>query len=362
MKQCVAVAMSGGVDSSVTAGLLQRRGLDVIGITLRLWEAPPTCEVTENIHACCSLSAVEDAKAVADVLGIPHYTLDFRDVFSQDVITYFIQAYKDGKTPNPCIACNKWIKFGLLWQRAQQFGADFLATGHYARIVYDARRKVYSLLRGADRRKDQSYVLYQLQQDLLPHILFPMAELTKTETRRLAKEWHLPVFNKPESQDICFIPDNDYKKFLRSRAPQHFIPGNFVDKEGRVLGTHAGIPCYTVGQRRGLHLGGPGGPYYVTALDVPHNRVIVGGAADLFRTAVEVQEVSWVEETPETDFSALGKIRYAAKEAPCRVHVSDGARMRVEFVTPQRAVTAGQALVLYDAATGERVLGGGIIV
>lgn len=361
MKQCVAVAMSGGVDSSVTAGLLKNQGFDVIGITLRLWEEENTCVVTDNIHACCSLASVDDAKEVADVLGIPHYTLDFRQVFSQDVISYFIEAYTQGKTPNPCIACNKWIKFGLLWEQAKQFGADFLATGHYARIVYDKDRQVYSLLRGADRKKDQSYVLYQLTQEVLPHLLFPMADFAKADTRALAAEWKLPVFNKPESQDICFIPDNDYKSFLRKRVPACFQPGDFVDTTGKVIGRHQGIPCYTIGQRRGLQLGGPGGPYYVIALNVAHNQVIVGSEKELFTTHVPIHEVSWVEEIPTKPFVALGKIRYAAKEALCQVYPSTEGMTYVEFQQPQRAVTSGQALVLYDVQTGERVLGGGII-
>lgn len=361
MNKRVAVAMSGGVDSSVTAGILKKQGYDVIGITLRLWEEDTSCQAIDNIHACCSLSAVDDAKAVASILGIPHYTLDFRDVFHHDVIDYFVQAYIKGHTPNPCIACNKLIKFGLLWQKAQQFGAQYLATGHYARIAYDETNQVYSLLRGTDRHKDQSYVLYQLTQELLPHVLFPMAALEKTHTRELAEEWGLPVFNKPESQDICFIPDNDYKNFLRQRVPQYFKPGDFVDQDGRVVGRHKGIPCYTIGQRRGLNLGGPGGPYYVTALDVKHNRVIVGSERDLFSTTVHAQNVSWVEQMPKKPFEAFGKIRYAAQEMPCMVYPEDGG-LRAEFDVPQRAVTAGQALVLYNREDGERVLGGGVII
>lgn len=362
MTKRVAVAMSGGVDSSVTAGLLQKKGYDVIGITLRLWEEDADTLAVENIHACCSLSAVDDAKAVAAVLGIPHYTLDFRDIFRQDVIAYFVDSYRQGKTPNPCIACNKWIKFGLLWKKAQQFGADFLATGHYARIQYHNDTGIYSLLRGTDRRKDQSYVLYQLNQDILPHLLFPMADLEKTHTRELAKEWNLPVFNKPESQDICFIPDNDYKGFLRHEDSKMFRKGKFIDQQGRVIGQHQGIPAYTIGQRRGLNLGGPGGPYYVTDLDVAHNTVVVGGEKDLFSTEVHAEDVSWVEQAPSAPFEALGKIRYAAKESPCMVYPKEDGTIRVVFSQPQRAVTRGQALVLYDAATGERVLGGGVIL
>lgn len=361
MSQCVAVAMSGGVDSSVTAGLLKQQGYDVIGITLRLWEQDPSCPAVENIHACCSLSAVDDAKAVASALGIPHYTLDFRDLFRHDVIDYFVQSYAVGKTPNPCIACNKWIKFGLLWQKAQQFGADFLATGHYARIRYDEEKQVYQLLRGADRKKDQSYVLYQLTQDLLPHILFPMAGLEKPQTRALAKKWGLPVFDKPESQDICFIPDNDYKGFLYKENPKAFKPGDFVDQTGKVLGRHKGIPCYTIGQRRGLDLGGPGGPYFVTAIDTKHNRVVVGSRHDLMSTVVYADEATWVEGLPDGPFAAYGKIRYAAPESPCTVYPEENGTFRAVFDSPQRAVTAGQALVLYNREDGERVLGGGVI-
>ena len=358
MKKCIAVAMSGGVDSSVTAGLLREEGYDVIGVTLRLWEDDSACLPADNVHACCSLSSGDDAKAVATVLGIPHYTLDFRDVFRRDVIDYFVAEYAVGRTPNPCIACNKFIKFGLLWDKAKQFGADFLATGHYAQVAYDEKRRVYSLLRGADARKDQSYVLYQLTQDMLPHLLFPMAALEKTETRALARKWGLPVFNKPESQDICFIPDNDYKGFLRREAPQIFRRGKMVDRTGRTVGEHQGLPGYTVGQRRGLQLGGPGGPYYVTRLDTERNRVVVGAEKDLFSAEVKATAATWVEGTPKSAFKAYGKIRYAAKEAPCTVY-PDGDQLTAVFETPQRAVTAGQALVLYD---GQRVLGGGVII
>lgn len=228
------------------------------------------------------MSAVDDAKAVASILEIPHYTLDFREIFYHEVIQYFIKAYAEGQTPNPCIACNKFIKFGLLWDKASQFGADYLATGHYARISYDSEREIFSLLRGTDRRKDQSYVLYQLTQDMLSHVLFPMADLKKKYTRELARNWGLPVFNKPESQDICFIPDNDYKHFLRKNVPDYFKPGDFVDQNGHVVGRHKGIPCYTIGQRRGLDLGGPGGPYYVTAIDTVNNIILVGPERNLF--------------------------------------------------------------------------------
>lgn len=352
MNARVAVAMSGGVDSSVTAALLKEKGYDVIGITLRLWE--PDCPSGPS-------SAANDAKAVAHILGIPHYVLDFRAVFQAYVIEYFVKSYKMGRTPNPCVACNKYIKFGKLWEAAKNLGADYLATGHYARTAYDEERGVYMLLRGADRRKDQSYVLYQLTQEVLPHLIFPMAKLEKQEARELARKWRLPVFDKPESQDICFIPDDDYKRFLREQDGAMFKCGDFIDQDGRVVGRHQGIPAYTIGQRRGLNIGGPGGPYYVTALDVKRNVVVVGANADLFSTTVCAENVSWVEGAPSGPVRALGKIRYGAKESPCTVY-PEGQGIRVEFEQPQRAVTAGQALVLYDAAAGERVLGGGIII
>ena len=357
MAERVVVAMSGGVDSSVTAALLKKRGYDVIGVTLRLWEEPSSCQI-ENEKACCSLSNVDDAKAVASILGIPHYTLDFRQIFQQDVIDYFVQSYAKGQTPNPCIACNRYIKFGLLWEKAAQLGADYLATGHYARVAWNEERGLYELHRGADHHKDQSYVLYQLTQALLPHVMFPMADLEKSQTRELAREFGLPVFNKAESQDICFIPDNDYKRFLQERIPKSFRPGDFVDQAGHVVGRHKGIPCYTIGQRRGLNLGGPGGALYVTSLDIPHNRVVVGPGEALFTKTVAAQDVSWVEwDHCSEPFRALGKIRYAAKEGPCLVR-PEGNHIFVEFDEPQRAVTPGQALVLYD---GDRVLGGGVI-
>lgn len=358
MTKRVAVAMSGGVDSSVTAALLKQQGYDVIGITLRLWEEPLGQGGVENPKACCTLSSVDDAKTVASIIGIPHYTLDFRDVFQQYVIDYFVRSYAKGMTPNPCIACNKWIKFGLLWEKARQFGADFVATGHYARVEWNEGRRLYELKRGHDRRKDQSYVLYQLTQSLLPHVMFPMAALEKSQTRELAKKFGLPVFNKPESQDICFITDNDYKRFLMERIPKSFRPGNFVYGDHRVAGRHKGIPSYTIGQRRGLGLGGPGGAVYVTDMDVAHNVVVVGPENELFSRTVYVTDPSWVEmEHLQAPLRAEGKIRYAAKEAPCTVYPEDSG-FRVVFDEPQRAVTPGQALVLYD---GERVLGGGVI-
>lgn len=349
------VAMSGGVDSSVTAALLLEKGYDVVGMTLRLWEAPAS-----RSGGSPAASPADDAAAVADILGIPHHVLDLRDLFQQYVIDYFIDAYGAGQTPNPCVVCNKFVKFGRLWTEAQRLGADFLATGHYARIAYDAEQQVYMLLRGTDRRKDQSYVLYHLTQDLLPHILFPMADLVKEDTRQLARKWNLPVYDKPESQDICFIPDGDYKQFLRRARPSMFQEGYFVNGDGAVVGRHEGIPAYTVGQRRGLHLGGPGGPYYVTALDAAQNKVVVGSGDELFSSVVYAGHMSWVEGRPDGPVAALGKIRYGAKEAPCMV-CPRGNSVCVTFREPQRAVTPGQSLVLYDAETGERVLGGGVI-
>ena len=356
----VAVAMSGGVDSSVTAGLLKQQGYDVIGITLRLWEEDPACTI-DNVHACCSLSSVDDAKAVASVLGIPHYTLDFRDIFRRDVIDYFVDSYVHGKTPNPCIACNKFIKFGLLWEKARQFGADFLATGHYARIEKNEATGIYSLLRGTDRRKDQSYVLYQLTQDLLPHILFPMADLEKVHTRELAKEWGLPVFNKPESQDICFIPDNDYKGFLQHERKGIFKPGDFVDKEGHVIGRHKGITHYTVGQRRGLGIAA-GYHIFVKEIRPETDEIVLSREDALFSNEIFCRDLNFlsVEDIKgDEKISARVRIRYHHQGEEAELTRADDETLRVLFRNPVRAATPGQSAVFYDA--DGCVIGGGKI-
>lgn len=350
-KKRVAVAMSGGVDSSLVAARMLAEGYEVIGVTMLLFDATAATRET-------SASMIGDAKRVADHLNIPHYVLDFRDVFQKQIVTYFLEAYAAGITPNPCVMCNEQIKFGAMYEEARALGADFLATGHYARVQYNAERGLYELRKGADTRKDQSYVLYHLTQRTLPHVLFPLGDLHKEDTRALAKELGLPVYNKPESMDICFIPDNDYIAFLERYIPQTMIPGEIVTTAGEVLGRHRGLPAYTIGQRKGLGIAAAA-PLYVVRLDSANNRLIVGTNEELFRREVCGLAASFTEtEALREPRRAEGKIRYAAKPATCTVYPDGERRIRVVFDEPQRALTPGQSLVLYE---GDRVLGGAVI-
>lgn len=350
-KKRVAVAMSGGVDSSLVAARMLEEGYEVIGVTMLLFD---------DTAATREMSAVTigDAKRVADHLHIPHYVLDFRDVFKKQIVDYFLKSYAEGITPNPCVMCNEHIKFGAMYREARALGADFLATGHYARVCYNAERRLYELRKGADFRKDQSYVLYHLTQRTLPHFLFPLGELHKKDTRALAKERNLPVYNKPESMDICFIPDNDYIAFLEQYVPAAMVPGEIVTTAGEVLGRHRGLPAYTIGQRKGLGIAAPA-PLYVVRLDTAANRLIVGTNEELFRREVHGLAASFTEtEALREPLRAEGKIRYAAKPAACTVYPDGERRIRVVFDEPQRAITPGQSLVLY---AGDRVLGGAVI-
>ena len=338
-----AVAMSGGVDSSLTAVILLERGFDVIGLTMNLFSD--------------SSAAVDDARRVADFLGIPHYVVDLRADFHDHVVKYFVDEYFNGRTPNPCVECNKFIKFGALFDYAMELGADYFSTGHYARVEKIGAR--YQLLKGIDRRKDQSYVLYNLRADQLPKIILPLGAQSKDDTRRLAEKFNLPVAHKPDSQEICFIPDDDYKSFLRSNAPTStpaLEHGDIVDRDQKILGRHEGAAFYTIGQRKGLGIANPE-PLYVIGTDIERRQVIVGRSSDLFSTTLTVADVHWIYPV-ELPLRADAKIRYSPRVAPCTVRAIDN-RIAVEFDEPQRAITDGQSIVFYD---DEIVLGGGKIL
>ncbi|MHB9090046.1 MAG: tRNA 2-thiouridine(34) synthase MnmA [Chloroflexota bacterium] len=357
MARKVVVAMSGGVDSSVAAALLLEQGFDVVGVTLNVWpKVVPGSAEREN--ACCSLSAVEDARRVADQLGIAHYTLNFRDIFAGTVIEDFVSEYAAGRTPNPCIRCNEHVKFDALLRRALALDADYLATGHYARVAYDATRGRYLLRRGADSAKDQAYVLYTLTQAQLAHALFPLGGLTKAETRARASALGLTVALKAESQEICFVPDNDYGAFLRDYAGLRPQSGPIVDRSGTVLGQHRGLAYYTVGQRRGLGLSG-GEPYYVVALDPADNRLIVGREHELYACRLVADRVNFIAVAELSGPTAVqAKVRYRAAEAAAVAEMAGPDALSVTFTGPQRAPAPGQAVVLYQ---GDLVLGGGTI-
>jgi len=351
MSQKVVVAMSGGVDSSVAAALLVEQGYDVVGITMRLWteDRPDLPQVNRT---CCGVEAIDDAQAVAQVLGIPYYVLNFERSFQAHVVDYFVGEYVRGRTPNPCLACNQHVKFDHLLERATALGADFLATGHYARV--DRRDGRYRLLRGVDPSKDQSYFLYTLGQDELRRTLMPAGHYTKAAVRALAQRFGLPVADKPDSQEICFIPDNDYRRFVAERVTPD--PGDIVDLEGRVAGRHRGLAGYTVGQRHGLGLGGPARTY-VVALDAAANQVVVGPEVALMSRTAVVEALHWVDGPAELPRAVEAKIRYKAPASPA-VMLRDGERTLVRFGEPQRAMTPGQAMVFYR---GDEVLGGGRI-
>lgn len=348
--------MSGGVDSSVAASLLKRQGYDVIGLTFRNW--PQDC-LSRAEDKCCGPQAVTDARMVAHRLGIPHYVVDEIDTFQSAVIDYFVAEYQAGRTPNPCIVCNEKIKFGSLLAKAQALGADLIATGHYARIDRPAQGEGtgYRLRKGCDGHKDQSYFLFSLRQDQLARSLMPLGALSKAETRALARELGLKTADKVESQEICFVPDRDYGRFLRDAAKLPDQLGPIVTRDGRVLGTHPGVQYFTIGQREGLHLGGQTQPLYVVALDAARNRVIVGPAPDLLCSEFSVANCTW-----GVDAAAPGecvvKIRYNHPGTPATVHQQADQTATVRLHEPQRAVTPGQAAVFYR---DDLVLGGGWI-
>ena len=351
----VLVAMSGGVDSSVAACLLKEGGYEVIGATMRIWKET---DGTDHPYGCCGVAHVEDARRVAQQLGIPFYVLNLEEAFEREVIAYFCEEYERGRTPNPCILCNERIKFGSLLERAKALGAHYLATGHYARVGLDPASGRFLLKRGIDPKKDQSYVLFSLSQDQLRHCLFPLGIFRKGEVRGIASSLGLRVHDKPESQEICFIHDRSYHSFLEERLKSATEPGPIVDKNGTVLGRHRGIPFYTIGQRRGLRLA-RGVPLYVVALDPKRNVVVVGEKHEVFRDTFVVRRVNWIpEEEAPSSCRAWVKIRYNHPGAEAVLFRQGDRTLKVQFKEPQKAITPGQAAVFYD---GETVLGGGWI-
>ncbi len=352
--QKVMAAMSGGVDSSVAAYLLLQQGFEVVGATMKLFQNSDIDVPKEK--ACCSLDDVEDAKSVCARLGVPHYVLNMTADFQTEVMERFVRAYEQGFTPNPCIDCNRYMKFERLLHKAITLEMDGVATGHYARIEKQGDRLV--LKKAADSKKDQSYVLYSLTQEQLQHTLFPLGGLTKTEVREIAQANGFVNAKKHDSQDICFVPNGDYFSFIEKYTGKTYPAGDFVDLQGKVLGTHKGIIRYTVGQRRGLGLALPAS-MYVVEKDLPNNRVVLGFNEDLFSKEVTVQDINLSAcDSLETPTRLSAKIRYNQTEQPATVTQVDENTLKIVFDTPQRAVTRGQAAVLYD---GDTVVGGGTI-
>jgi tRNA-uridine 2-sulfurtransferase len=350
--------MSGGVDSSVTAALLHQQGYNVVGVTMRLYTPPGDSSTSfSRTDRCCSLETVDDARAVCATIGIPFYAMNFEREFSQYVIDYFAAEYARGRTPNPCLACNKWMKFEFLLQRAAAIGADYLATGHYARITHDEAG--YHLLKGLDPGKDQSYVLYTLTQEQMKRLLLPMGHFHKSDTRRMAADFRLPVAEKEESQEICFVEDDDYRRFLRETIPGSIKPGPIVDESGKVIGEHQGIPLYTIGQRKGLGIY-RAKPVFVLDIDAARNTLIVGPGEHLWRSTFTVEDVTFTSgSVPSLPLDCSIKIRYRSPETPGVVTAGvSGSIYKVVLDNPTRAITPGQAAVFYR---DDEVLGGGTI-
>lgn len=348
----VMVAMSGGVDSSVSAAILKDEGYEVIGVTLKIWPKEYCGKHKKKI--CCSLDDIEDAKRISNLLNIRHFVLNFEEIFRKEVIDYFAHEYFSGRTPNPCIICNEKIKFGRLLKKAKELGSDFIATGHYARIE---RNGFCKLRESVDKTKDQSYVLFSLGRDHIESVLFPVGDLTKKDVKDRAKELGFSVYNKKESQEICFIPEGNYSSFIREYSGVEVKKGDIVDSTGKILGSHDGFWNFTIGQRKGLRIAYKR-PLYVISIDAEKNIIVVGDSEEVKKKRFIVKDVKWLYEKDKDSFETLVKIRYNHKKADAFLNKRKDGKVEVRFKKEQDAITPGQAAVFYD---GDYVIGGGWI-